>query len=119
VDRYGDVAGTTPTHPDRAIVRLADIEPRPVTDNVDNCAPLDRPSEVPRRVDIRVGANPFTRVVLHAGSSDATVQIRRFEQSWVTLGRIPAGTTAALDLPILIARTPWVLQADGACEVQG
>ena len=61
----------------------------------------------------------MTRVVLHASSSDATVQIRRFEDSWVTVGRIAAGTTAALDLPILIAEAPWMLLADGACEVQG
>jgi len=119
VNRYGHIAGTRPAHPDRAIVSLTDIKPVPVNDAVGNCTPLRGPSEVPRRIDSREGVNPMTRVVLHASSSDATVQIRRFENSWVPVGRIAAGTTAALDLPILIAQAPWMLLADGACEVQG
>jgi hypothetical protein len=118
VDRYGDVSGTRPAHPDRAIVGLADIKPVPADAAVDDCAPLRGPSTVPGRVDIRQGANPKTRVVLHASRSDTTVQIRRFEKSWVTVGRIPAGTTATLDLPILLGQTPWMLQADGACQAR-
>jgi hypothetical protein len=118
VDKYGEVAGTSPAHPDAELVNLAGIRPVPVSDGAGTCVPLQGPTDAPRRIDIRRGANAATRVLLRAPSTEVTVQLRRFEQSWVTVGRIPAGTTAALDLPILMARTPWTLQAAGACAVQ-
>jgi len=118
VDKYGAVPGTRPAHPDQAIARLTDIKPVPVDDPVHNCTRLRAPTKVPGKVDIRHGVNQATRVVLQAPSSDTTVQIRRYETSWVTVGVIPAGTTVALDLPVLFGQAPWVLQADGACQVQ-
>ena len=91
VDKYGEVAGTHTAHPDAALVKLADIRPVPVNDDAENCVALDGPIDAPRRADIRRGVNPLTRVVLRAPSTGVTVQVRRFEDSWVTVGRIPAG----------------------------
>jgi hypothetical protein len=119
IDRYGEVEGTNPDHPDSAVVRLTGVKPVPVDADTTNCTALRGENRVPLRVDGRRGINPKTTVVLHAPSTDVTVQVRRFEQSWVTVGRIPAGTTAAMDLPILSAQVPWQLRADGACEVPG
>ena len=118
VDRYGDVAGTHAANPDAALVKLARIRPNPVKDATGTCVPLDGPTKMPRRPDIRRGAARATRVVLRAPTSDVTVHLRRFEDSWVSVGRIPAGTAAALDLPNLLAEAPWMLQADGACVIQ-
>jgi len=118
VDRYGEVEGTHAANPDAALVKLTQIRPLPVKDAGGTCVPLNGETEVPRRADIRNGAYRATRVVLRAPTSDVTVRARRFEDSWVPVGRIPAGTAAAFELPNLIADAPWVLQADGACEIQ-
>jgi hypothetical protein len=122
VDKYGEVAGTDPTHPDATLVRLLRIKPTDIQrvsedDPLQDCVPVGEKAEVPRRLDYRVGATQFTRVVLQAPpSTDVPLQIQAFEKnSWVPAGRIPAGTTATLDLPILLSKTPWVLRAAGAC----
>ena len=64
VGKYGEIAGTDASHPDAQLVKLADIKPVPVNDDAGTCVPLQGPTDAPRRVDIRRGVNPSTRVVL-------------------------------------------------------
>jgi hypothetical protein len=119
IDKYGEVAGTSPAHPDATLVKLTDIKPVPVADPSEKCAPLPESTPVPKRLDIWQGLNSWTRLVLRAQSTDVDVQLRRYEKdSWVTVGRIPAGITATLDLPNLLGRSPWVLRTSGACAVR-
>jgi hypothetical protein len=124
VDKYGTVAGTTPTHPDPTLVRLTRVQPThieslPADDPTEDCVPVGESRPVPRRLDFRQDATPFTRVVLQAPSAtDVTLQIQAFERdSWVTVGHLPAHTSATLDLPILLSQTPWRLRAVGACGI--
>jgi hypothetical protein len=118
VDRYGEVAGTHAANPDAALVKLTKIRPIPVNADTGTCVPLNGPTKMPRRPDIRRGAARSTRVVVRAPTSDVTVHLRRFEESSLSVGRIPAGTAAAFELPNLLAAAPWMLQADGACLIQ-
>jgi hypothetical protein len=124
VDKYGYVAGTNPEHPDAKLVQLTGIKPKNVErvsgdDVPQDCVAIGESKTVPRRRDFRMGANQFTTIVLQAPSTDVMVQIQAFEKdSWVTIGRLPAGSTATLELPILISsKTSWTLRADGACGV--
>jgi hypothetical protein len=56
-----------------------------------------------------------SHLVLRAGATDVSVQVRRFSSDAVVIGRIAAGTAAKIDLPALQADTPWTIRAPGAC----
>jgi len=121
VNKYGAVEGTEPARPDAKLVELFDIKPtdvRPIPNNgpPEICAPVGDSTAVPRRPDVGKPFDKATTVVLQTRSTDVDVQVQAFEtNSWVTIGRLPAQTSATLNLPILLSRTPWRLRAVGAC----
>jgi hypothetical protein len=117
VARYGAPEGTRPTHPDAAIVSLADVRLTPIPPIGGSCEALIGPTQVKATIDQRRGVDVYTRVVLRAGPTDTDVQVKRFEDSWVDLGRLPAGITAQVDLPVLMTNKPWTINAPGACQV--
>jgi hypothetical protein len=123
VDKYGEVEGTNPAHPDAKLVRLfgikpADVKSLPMNDPPEACVPVGESVVVPRRADVRKGPNQVTTVAFEARSTDVVLQVQAFEKnSWVTIGRLPAQTSATLSLPILLGRTPWTVRAIGACAV--
>jgi hypothetical protein len=109
VAKFGTPPGTRPEHPDLAIIalggyRLAVARRLPPG----RCLALKAATQVP----------PTSTTVLEAPQQNVIVQVRRFDQTWVTLGSVPAGATGTIDLPGLQAITPWMIRASGACVVQ-
>jgi hypothetical protein len=121
VNEFGEVEGTNPTHPDAKLVRLfgikpTDVKPLPMNDQAQACVPVGDPVDVPRRTDFRKGPTGFTTTALQARSTDVVVQAQAFQKnSWVTIGHLPAHTTATLTLPVLLSQTHWTVRAVGAC----
>lgn len=109
VVKFGAPPGTRPEHPDVALIALGGFRltvaqgSRP-----GRCLPLAGTAQVP----------PTSTTVVGAPDQEVIVQVRRFGQIWVTIGRVPPGATARVDLPGLQATTPWMLRASGACVVQ-
>jgi hypothetical protein len=116
IDKYGAPPGTRPRDPDAAIVSLGPIKPVLVNAAPATCTALHDPSVIQATADSRSLTDTWTNLVLRAGPNNTVIQVRRFQSSWVTIGEIGAGSTARIDLPVLMTKTPWMLRAPGACE---
>ena len=107
VARYGVPTGTTPTHPDAAVLALLATRLDPDAGGaVDRCLALTSPVTIAGGRAVR----------LRAPERPVTVRLRRFEPGWTTLGRIPAGRTVVIRLPAGPAPRGWMVAADGACR---
>ena len=110
VARYGAPPGTRPEHPDAALVDLARVGLATAPpDTGQACRLLDAPTEVA----------PDATVVVRAPDGAVDVEVRRFADEWISLGRLKKGGAAKLKLPALLAGRPWELQATGGCLVGG
>ena len=109
VVKYGAPPRTRPEHPDVALIALGGFRLTVVPGSPPGrCLPLARAAPLPAT----------STTVLGAPDQGVIVQVRRFGPIWVTIGRVPPGATARIDLPGLQATTPWMLRASGACVVQ-
>jgi hypothetical protein len=108
--KHGTPAGTRTDRPDAAIVDAGPIRLTPVT-SPDGavCTP----------VETSLQSDPTSTTTLRAGSTDVDVELRRFGDAWVAVGRIPARSVAQLRLPGLGSPVRWTVRAPGACLVPG
>jgi hypothetical protein len=116
ITKYGAPPGTRPDDPDAAIVALGPIKPVAVEEASTTCTALQDPSVIQATADRRNLAETWTSVVLRAGPTNTVIQVRRFQSSWVTIGEIGPGSTAHIELPVLMTKTPWMIRAPGACK---
>ncbi|MCU1464516.1 MAG: hypothetical protein JWM72_444 [Actinomycetia bacterium] len=109
VVKYGAPPRTRPERPDVALIALGGFRVTVVPGSrPGRCLPLAAAAPIPAT----------STTVLGAPDRGVIVQVRRFGPIWVTIGRVPPGATASIDLPGLQATTPWMLRASGACVVQ-
>lgn len=108
---YGPADRVGPADLDRFLVHLLGLHVEVAGEEAapPACRPLDRSQTFPSEV----------RVLLNASTDDATVEIRRFADTWVSIGSVPHGRRAVVQLPALIGDTGWELRAAGACSVTG
>jgi hypothetical protein len=103
--KHGTPAGTRTDRPDAAIV-AAGIRLTPVASpSAETCMP----------VTAALRRDPSSTTILRAGNTDVEVELRRFGETWVALGRIRAGSVAQLRLPGLGSPLRWIVRAPGAC----
>lgn len=60
---------------------------------------------------------PEQGIELHTTLEASTVEVRRLDEQWVRIGRVPVGRSAALWLPSVGLETAWSVRAEGACFV--
>jgi hypothetical protein len=127
VDRYGSPLDATVDDIDRQLAdldivrrRRAGLQPHP------GCTPLTRPVSVPGipargLAAVEPGDTPWTELVpLTLWSEDEfEIEVRRFGEEWVSLGRVRPERNVQLELPALNTDVPWQVRADGACDVSG
>lgn len=60
------------------------------------------------------------RTRIHTDTEPVTVEVSRFGDQWITVGDIPAGSSARLLLPHTLPDIePWSVRAEGACTGDG
>jgi hypothetical protein len=130
MDRYGspDVSRSEADGAlvDRGIVRAAvDERPgpgacRPLTEPLEfkGIAVFFEPSGLAEPGGRYADRSPTPPLALWAPDG-ATVEVRRFGQTWQPLADVPPGHAATLTLPGLSAGAPWQVRAPGACVISG
>jgi hypothetical protein len=100
---YGIPTGTRRAPPDRAIVRIAGIRPRPRGQGA-----CEFPSPV-------LEAPPASNVVIETGTVPTDVTVRRFGSEPILTGHVRPRAAAVVVLPSLSSPRPWIVTADAAC----
>jgi len=108
VRRYGSPYETGSAQADRVLLDLGVVSARSVPLRDFSC------SRVTGVISWLPGPRPY--LYLWSEGSTTTVEVRRFDSDWIPVARLAPGTAASLDLPTLQARTPWKVQAVGACR---
>lgn len=108
LDRYGQPFPATPATADQRLVDLQAVRAVPVGRAAE---PQCRPLTVPFVQDL-------DRPRTYLGSDQGwTVEVQRFGQDWVEVGRGQPGQVLLVALPELNSDIPWLVRADGACRV--
>jgi hypothetical protein len=112
--------------PDRFLVQRARLRLAPAARGASAC---DRPSGVVQTQFVKpepllselyfgtkVPLNPAPVTVrVDSGDEETVVEVRRFEDSWTTVGRLSPQTSADLTFPAFGSLTPWEVRAQDGC----
>lgn len=106
---YGSPYAATRSSADRMIVDVGGVRAESGGVRDIACKPLGHP--------LRYQPSTFGQLVLGSPDAPFTVDVRRFGDDWVRVGRARAGEVLRVNLPAFGSNRPWEVRADGACRL--